>query len=78
MFSVTRNMLLITQISEQKATFPVKKPCGSFFLVVSNMTKVREQFQGTRKSFDIFCASYEFYSMGPRRLMQHQFVKERQ
>ena len=42
------------------------------------MTKVREQFLGTTKSFDICCASYEFVSIGPKRLMQHQFVKKRQ
>ena len=41
------------------------------------MTKVREQFLGTTKSFDICCASYEFISIGPKRLMQHQFVKKK-
>ena len=42
------------------------------------MTKVKEQILGTRKSFDIYCASYEFVPIGPKRLMQHQFVKKGQ
>ena len=40
------------------------------------MTKFREQLLGTKKSFDIYCASSEFTSIGPERLMQHQFVKK--
>ena len=40
------------------------------------MTKVRDQILGTKKSFDICCASYEFVFIGPKRLKQHQFVKK--
>ena len=34
------------------------------------MTKFRKQLLGTKKSFDIYCVSYEFFSIGPKRLMQ--------
>ena len=42
------------------------------------MTKVKDHFLGTKKSFEIFCASFEFLPIGPTRLMQNQFVKGRQ
>ena len=53
----------------KKQPFQWKKPCGPFFFVVSNMTKFREKFLGTKNSIDICCASYEFIFIGPKRLM---------
>ena len=40
------------------------------------MKKFREQVLGTKKFFDLYCASYEFISIGAKRLMQHQIVKK--
>ena len=45
------NWLFKTQIFEKKEILPVKKHCGHFYLVVSNMTNVKEQSKRVWKVF---------------------------
>ena len=49
--SLGTKRLLKSQNIEKKATFPVKKKFGLFFLVISNKTNVREQLIRAHKGF---------------------------
>ena len=74
--SVTANRLLKTQYIEKKrAGFPVKKlfPC---FCAVSQITNVNERNIRVQMVFDIFCASYKFISIGPKRSFETNISKK--
>ena len=74
--SLTHNGLLKTQISEQKATFPVEKTLWPVFSRSIERDKTQRTISRDQKVFCNFCASFEFLSIGPKRLMQHKFVKK--
>ena len=41
------------------------------------MTIVVEQFLGSRRSFDLSCSSYEFVSIGPKRLLKTRIFEKK-
>ena len=50
----------------------MKKIFWPYFLVVSNMTNIKEQFIKVHKFFDNHCGSYKINSLGPKRLLKTQ------
>ena len=52
---------------EKNANFWRKNYFGLFFLVLTNMTNVREHYIGAHPVFDRYCASYMIVSLGPKK-----------
>ena len=68
--SVTPKRLLETQFFERKRqSFHWEKHLGVIFLVLSNMTNVREQLLRAHKLFDEYCSSssYKIFSSGHKQ-----------
>ena len=64
------------QIFEKKRQiFQWKKFCGLFFLTLSNMKNVREQFIRVTKVFDIYRANDKMISSGPQRSIETNLSK---
>ena len=71
--SIGTKRLLETQFFEKKALWPLfsriiehDKCQGTFYIL-----------RGSRLSFDKYCASYEFVSRGPERLLKTQIFGEK-
>ena len=72
---VTAKRLVKTQGSEKRITFQWKKYIGLSFLVISSMTKLRQQLMRSTRCSDKYCANEKIISLGLKKATNKFFKK---
>ena len=62
---------------KERQSFRRKKDFGLFFLTISRVKNLREQFLRVQRQFEIYCGSYNIISVTPKRLLKTQSFEKK-